>query len=173
MQEGNLGKVRACTPVLVRRLLARRRIRIDPSLRQEIVATLAPELRAAVDCVRAQEEPGPRGHGLPGHNGVTDGFTDGHRHRGIETQDFLADAVEEGEGLQIVPGDGGVTGGNAFADFSSHSGLVLGIERQEIAAPGESAGGCFVLYGSRVSFLYTGCRRRRRAHTPAAKNVNI
>lgn len=146
MQEGDLGKVGACATVLVRRLLARRRIRIDPSLRQEIVAILAPEFRAAVDCIRAQEEPGPRRHGLAGHNGVSDGFTYGHRHRGIQTQDFLADAVEEGEGLQIVPGDRGVAGGNAFADFGSHSGLVLGIEREEIAAPGESAGGCFMLH---------------------------
>ena len=153
MQEGNLGKVRARAAVLVRRLLARRGIRINPSLRQELVATVAPELRAAVDCVRAEEQSSAGGHRLPGHRGVPDGFPDGHRHGGIETQDLLADAVEERQGFEIVPGDGGVTGGNAFADFGAQSSLILGIEREEVAAPGEGAGGCLMLYWSVVCIV--------------------
>ena len=37
MQEGNLGKVRARTTILIRRLLPSSRISIDPAFREEVI----------------------------------------------------------------------------------------------------------------------------------------
>lgn len=93
MQEGNLRKVGRCAPGLIGGLLAGGRIRIDPPLREELVACVAPELGAAVDGVRADEQTGTTGDWLAGDGGVADGLAEGHGDGGIQAQDFLADAV--------------------------------------------------------------------------------
>ena len=106
MQEGNLSVVGARTSRLVGGLLARGGIRVDPAFGQELVAILAPEIRAAVDGVRAQHQTGAGWHGLAGYCRVADGLADGHGHGGIQTQDFLAHPVQERKSLQVCPGDG-------------------------------------------------------------------
>lgn len=127
VQEGDLREVRARASVLVGSLLARDGVRIDPALWQEVVAGFAPEIRAAVDGVRAKHQTGPGGNGLASYCRVADGLANGHGHGGIQPQHFLADAVQERERLQVVPGDGRVSRGNTLADLLTQPGLILGI----------------------------------------------
>lgn len=84
VQEGNLRKIGASTSVLVGRLLTRDGIGIDPSLGQELVGIVAPEVRAAVDSVRTEHQTGSRWDRLAGYRCVADRLTDGHGHGGIQ-----------------------------------------------------------------------------------------
>lgn len=145
MQERNLREIRPCPTMLIRRLLPRHRIRIDPSFRQEILTRRTPELRTAVYSIRAEDEPRALGNGFVRDDGVADGFADCHRDGWVQAEDFLADTVEERHGFEVGPGDWGVAGGDAVADFGAEAVLVLRVEGEEVAAPGQGAGCRFVL----------------------------
>lgn len=104
VQERDLRKVCRRTTVVVGCLSARFRVRVDPALGEEFVAIRAPEFRAPVDCVGAQDDPGALGNVFSCHDGVTDGFTDCGGDRGEEAEHFLTDTVEEREGFEVGPG---------------------------------------------------------------------
>jgi hypothetical protein len=144
MQEGDLGEVGRRAAGVVRSRLARL-IGIDPSLRNEIIARRTPELGTAVDGIRAEDDAGALRDMLAGDGRVADGLADRRRDRRVQAQDFLADAVEQRHGLQVVPGDGGVAGGDAVADLGAETLLHVGVLAEEVAGPGEGAGGGFVL----------------------------
>lgn len=94
MQERNLCEIRPRPTMLIRRLLPTLRIRINPSLRQEIVLRGAPELRTPVYSIRAEDESRALWDGFAGDDGVADGFADCHWDGWVEAEDFLADAIQ-------------------------------------------------------------------------------
>lgn len=61
--------------------------------------------------------------------------------------------------------------GDGSADFLSETGLYVGILAELVAAPGQSAGGGFVLFAESV-WGKSGRSKDDRL-TPAAKKVNI
>lgn len=70
-----------------------------------------------------------------GDGGVADGFTDCGGDGWVEAEDFLADAVEEGEGFEVGVGYGVAGGGNFGADFGAEAFLDVGVEGEEVAGP--------------------------------------
>lgn len=106
MQERDLREIRRRPAVIVRHGVPVL-IRVDPALRHELLAVLAPEDGRAVDCVRADDEPRALGDGFPGDGCVADGFAYCDGHGWVQAEHFLADAVEEGEGFEIGVCDGG------------------------------------------------------------------
>jgi hypothetical protein len=145
VQEGNLREVRRRPAVPIARLVALL-VCVDPALRDVLVARVAPEVRAAIDGVRADHDARAAGHARPGHGGVADGFANGHGHGRVQPEDLLANAVEEGHGFQVVPGDGVVGGGDSCADFLPQAGLHVGVLAELVAAPCQCAGGGLVLF---------------------------
>lgn len=93
MQKRNLREIRWRAAIMVYRLHALF-VRVDPALRQEFFARGTPEVWAAVCCVRAQGNASTTGNGCAGDDGVADGFADCGGDGWIQTQNFLADAVE-------------------------------------------------------------------------------
>lgn len=135
MQEGYLREIRRRSPVPVTRLPSLL-ISIDPTVRTILVAGLAPEVRAAVDGVGAEYDSRALGDTLPCHHGVADGLADSDGDGREQAQDFLTDAVEEGHGFQVVPGDGMVGGGDDGANFLPQTSLYLRVLAELVAAPG-------------------------------------
>lgn len=96
MQERNLGIVGRCPAVVVGHGVPVL-ICVDPPLWDEVIAAGTPEFRAAVDGIWAEDDAGSFGDVFAGHYGIVDGFTDGGGYCGIETEDLLANTVEEGQ----------------------------------------------------------------------------
>lgn len=98
MQERNLREIRRRSPIPVIRLVALL-IRIDPALGAVLVASLAPKVWAAVYGVGTEYDARALGDTLPGDGSVADGFANGDGDCGVQAEDFLANAVEEGHGF--------------------------------------------------------------------------
>ena len=60
----------------------------------ELLPIVPPEFRTAVDGVRTDDDASAFGNVLASYGGIADGFADRDGDGGIQTQDFLADAVE-------------------------------------------------------------------------------
>jgi hypothetical protein len=144
VQEGDLGVVGRGAAVAVAGLAAGI-VGVDPAVRQVLVTGGAPELRAAVDGVRDEQDARAMRYGVAGDDGVADGFADRGRHGGVQAEDLLADAVQEGHGFEVAPGDGVVGRGDALADFLTQAGLDVGVLAELVAAPRQGAGSGFVL----------------------------
>lgn len=125
MQKCNLRIVRRRATVVIRLLLLRDWIRVNPPLRKEFVAIFTPEFGAAVYGVGAYENARVSGDMGACYNGVTDGLAECGRYGREETEDFLADAVKQGEVFQIIPGDGVIPRGDRRADFDAEAFLDL------------------------------------------------
>lgn len=150
MQEGDLREVGRCAAVVVHHLVALL-VRVDPPLRPELLARLAPEVRTAVDRVRAEDDARAPGDLLACHVRIAHRLADRRRHRRVQPQHFLADAVEQRHRLELVPGDGVVGRGDYGTDLLPESGLDVGMQAQQIAGPCQGAGRGFVL-GVSVSY---------------------
>ena len=139
MQEGNLRKVGRRAARVISRAVG-----VDPPLGEESVSVGAPELGAAVDSVGTEYDARALGDVLAGDGGVADGFADRDGDSGVQTEDLLADSVEEREGFQVRGGDRVVTGRDTLADLRAQTLLHLRVEGQQVAGPGEGTGGCLV-----------------------------
>lgn len=82
---------------------------VNPALRQEFITTASPELRAAIDCVRTENNSSSLRNMLSSDSRVADRFTDCCRNGWVQTENLLADAVQKRHRFQIVPGNWGVT----------------------------------------------------------------
>lgn len=94
MQERNLREIRPRPTMLIRRLLPTLRIRINPSLRQEIVPRGSPELRTPVYSIGTEDESRALWDGFVCDDGVADGFADCDGDGWVEAEDLLAGAIQ-------------------------------------------------------------------------------
>lgn len=159
MQESDLGEIRRRPTGMVNDLLPIL-IRVDPPVRTELLAVGAPELGTAVDGIWTDQEVRSLGHGLPGDSRIADRFPEGCRDGWIQTEDFLADAVEERESLQVGPGDWVVAGGDVLSDFCAEAFLDVWVLGEQVAGPGEGTGGGFVLGGFQLASSFRQDRDR-------------
>lgn len=93
MQESDLRKVCRRTTIVVDDRLAVL-VGINPAFWHELLPIVPPEFRTAVDGVRTDDDASAFGNVLASYGGIADGFADRDGDGGIQTQDFLADAVE-------------------------------------------------------------------------------
>lgn len=144
MQKGDLGKVGRCAPIVVDSGVAVL-VGVDPAFRDEFISVIAPELWAAVDRVRAEDDASALGDVLAGDSGAADGFADCRGHGWVQTENLLADTVQQRHGFQIAPRDGGVARWDAFVDLGPEALLDVWVLTQEMAGPCEGTSGGFVL----------------------------
>ena len=105
VQKGDLSVVRPRASMLIHHLIPTC-ICIHPPFRTEDVRVCSPELRTAVDSIWTEKDAGAAGYMRTGDSGVADGFAEGERDSGIQAEDFLDNAVEEGEGFEVGVRDG-------------------------------------------------------------------
>jgi hypothetical protein len=102
-------------------------ISVNPTFWEVLVAPIAPELKATVYSVRAENDAGAFGDTLSSDGSIADGLADGRRDGGEESQDLLADSMKQGHRLQVTPDNWVVCRGNPFADFLAESRLDIRI----------------------------------------------
>lgn len=134
MQERDLREIRRRATVAITRLVALL-VRIDPALRTILVAGIAPEVRPAVRGVGTEDDARALWYAFPCYGGIAHGFADRGRYRWVQTEDLLADAVEEGHVFEVVPGDGMVGGGDAGTDLLPEAGLHVRVLAELETAP--------------------------------------
>jgi hypothetical protein len=146
MQERNLRIISPRPSIIIRNAVPVL-VRIDPSLRVEFL-TPFPEQRTPVYRPRTEDDSRAGGNEFSCYRCIAYCFANRGWDRGVQSENFLADAVEQGQGFEVCVADWAVAGWDFGADFFPQTGLIFWMLVEEVAGPGKGAGCCFMLVWS-------------------------
>lgn len=125
-------------------------VSINPPVWVECARVGTPEFFVEVESVHGDHEKGVFGDWGAGDDGVATGYARSGGYGGVEAEDFVADGIEVGEGVEGCGRErrggrrGRRDGGEVGADFVAETGLDIRVLAEGVDGPLQGCGGCFV-----------------------------